>query len=144
MVRCVSTGIGIAAALVILAGVHPLSAAELAVLKSIPAANGKIAGPDVAVDIQFSAAVDHAGSRLTLATPDNKFIPLDIGTYFVASRSRPWIKHLVSIIPDEHFGCSCESFEFGGEYFPTCAHIREACRKRRLGKLPMIVGMKGR
>jgi len=80
MVRCVSTGIGIAAALVILAGVHPGRAADLTVLKSMPAANGKIAGPDVAVDIQFSAAVDHAGSRLTLATPDNKFIPLDIAS----------------------------------------------------------------
>ncbi len=77
MVR-VSTSIGIAAALVILAGVRPLGAADLTVLKSMPAANGKVAGPDVAVDIQFSAPVDHAGSRLTLATPDDKFIPLDI------------------------------------------------------------------
>ena len=78
MVRCVSTSISIAAALVILAGARPLGATDLTVLKSMPAANAKIAGPDVAVDIQFSAPVDHAGSRLTLATPANKFIPLDI------------------------------------------------------------------
>jgi methionine-rich copper-binding protein CopC len=78
MVRCVPPRGIIAAALLVLVGVGPLAAADVTVLKSKPAANAKIAGPNVAVDIQFSAQVDHTGSRLTLATPDNKFIPLDI------------------------------------------------------------------
>ncbi|HTO84950.1 MAG TPA: copper resistance CopC family protein [Methylomirabilota bacterium] len=69
---------GVVAALIATVDFRPLAAADVTVLKSTPVANAKVAGPNVAVDIQFSAPVDHAGSRLTLATPDNKFIPLDI------------------------------------------------------------------
>ena len=78
MTRRVSRSGVVAVALLVTLGVRPLAATDLTVLKSTPAANGKVAGPDVAVDIQFSAPVDHAGSRLTLATPADKFIPLDI------------------------------------------------------------------
>jgi len=67
-----------------------------------------------------------------------KFIPLDIGTFLVTSRSRPGDWHIVSLLPDEYYGCSCEDYA-KGESFNTCRHVREAERRRRLGRLAMVV-----
>lgn len=73
-----------------------------------------------------------------------KFIPLDIGTYLVMSRSRPGEYHILSLLGNgDDYGCSCEGYRFS-EPWPTCVHMRVAYRLRRQGKLPIIVGMKGR
>ena len=64
-----------------------------------------------------------------------RFIPFDIGTYLVHSGSRPAVWHVVSLIPDEYYGCSCEAYD----YAYTCRHIREAERRRRMGRLMMVV-----
>ncbi len=69
------------------------------------------------------------------------FIPYDIGTYLVRSRTRSG-HHLLCLVGDE-CGCSCEGYEFS-EPFNTCAHYREALRRRQRGRLPMIVAMKGK
>lgn len=75
------------------------------------------------------------------------FIPFDIGTYLVKSRTRDGEAHLLNLLgnegEDDPWGCSCEGYEFS-EPFNTCAHYREALRRRRQGRLPMIVAMKGR
>lgn len=67
--------------------------------------------------------------------------PRDIGTFLVESRSRPGEWHLVSLIVDEYYGCSCEGFTFSTP-FGTCSHIREVMRRLYLHKLKMIVGFK--
>ncbi len=69
------------------------------------------------------------------------FIPRDIGSYLVRSRSRDGY-HVVDLLGDDH-GCSCEGYEFS-EPFSTCAHYREALRRRQQGRLPMIVAMKAK
>jgi hypothetical protein len=70
-----------------------------------------------------------------------RFLPLDIGTYLVMSRSRKGEYHIVCLLGEER-GCSCEAYQFS-EPFNTCVHIRTAYRLRRQGKLKMIVGVKG-
>lgn len=72
-----------------------------------------------------------------------KFTPLDIGTYLVASRTRPNECHLISLLPDEYYGCSCEGYEFTTPW-NWCSHFDQAMRRRQAGKLPMIIGMRGR
>lgn len=78
-----------------------------------------------------------------------RFTPYDIGTYLVRSRTRVGV-HLVSLLgdgftaenADDPEGCSCEGFETS-KPFNTCAHYREAIKRRQRGKLPMIVAMSG-
>ena len=70
-----------------------------------------------------------------------KFIPFDILTFLVASRTRREVCHILSFI--DPVGCSCEAYENSAP-FNTCAHYREALRQRQKGKLGVIVAMKGR
>ena len=73
--------------------------------------------------------------------PHMKFIPLDIATFLVPSRTRHDVCHILSLVGDT--GCSCEAYEHSAP-FNTCAHYREAMRRRQRGKLSIIVAMKGR
>ena len=66
-----------------------------------------------------------------------RFKPYNIGTFLVRSQSRQRYHHHIDLIDCT---CSCEAFAFDG----TCSHLQEAYRRRRAGKLPMIVMMKGR
>jgi len=70
------------------------------------------------------------------------FQPFDIGTYLVKSRTRPEVTHILSLLGEDQ-GCSCEAYDFTHP-FSTCAHYREALKRRRQGRLPMIVAMKGK
>ncbi len=58
-----------------------------------------------------------------------RFIPLDIGTYQVRSRSREG-HHIVDVI--EHT-CSCEGYQF----YNVCEHLRKA--EIKFGNLTSIV-----
>ncbi len=69
------------------------------------------------------------------------FKAFDIGSYLVRSRSRDGY-HIVDLLGDDH-GCSCEGYEFS-EPFNTCAHYREALRRRQIGRLKVIVAMRGK
>jgi hypothetical protein len=73
------------------------------------------------------------------------FRAFDIGTFLVRSRSRHGEEHILSLIgdPEEGGGCSCEGYRFSAP-FNTCAHYREAIRRRQSGKLSVIVAMKGK
>lgn len=72
-----------------------------------------------------------------------RFIPLDIGTFLVTSRSEPGSHHIVSLLPDDYYGCSCIGYQLS-EPCNTCRHIREAEKRRQLGRLAMIVGIRMR
>jgi hypothetical protein len=62
----------------------------------------------------------------------------DIGTFLVRSRSRPGEWHVVSVLIDEYYGCTCEGFQTSAP-FGTCAHIREVTWRLMRHRLSMIV-----
>lgn len=66
-----------------------------------------------------------------------KFIPYNIGTFLVRSRSRHGYHHQVDLI---ECNCSCEAWQSTG----SCEHLREAYKRRVRGRLPIIVAMNGR
>jgi hypothetical protein len=64
-----------------------------------------------------------------------RFIPYDIGTFLVPSRSRRGERHIIDLID---WTCSCEGYQS----YMTCAHLREAWRRRTFEHLRIIVGMR--
>jgi hypothetical protein len=52
--------------------------AHAILLESSPAANAKIAGPDVAIKLRFNVRIDLERSRLILVHPDGSQLPLTI------------------------------------------------------------------
>ena len=68
--------------------------------------------------------------------------PYGIGTFLVKSRTRDgW--HLVSVLIDEYYGCTCEGFQMSSP-LGTCAHIREVTWRLMRHRLAMVVGFVGR
>lgn len=64
----------------------------------------------------------------------------DIGTFLVKSRTRDgW--HLVSVLIDEYYGCTCEGFQTSAP-LGTCAHIREVTWRLMQHRLGMVVGFR--
>ena len=52
--------------------------AHAILIEAVPAANSKVAGPDIAIKLRFSSRIDPARSRLTLLLPDGGQRKLEI------------------------------------------------------------------
>jgi methionine-rich copper-binding protein CopC len=57
----------------------PLVEGHAILKKSIPAANSKVAGPDVPIQLRFNARIDASRSKLSLLLPDSSTRDLVIG-----------------------------------------------------------------
>ena len=62
----------LALALAFIAGAHAI------LVKSMPAANDTVSGPDVPVELTFNSKVDQARSTLTLERPDHSMARLQV------------------------------------------------------------------
>lgn len=56
----------------------PAAQAHAILVQSTPAANGKVAGPQVALTLRYNSRIDKARSRLQLTKPDQSQVTLDI------------------------------------------------------------------
>jgi methionine-rich copper-binding protein CopC len=56
------------------------SSAHAIIVDSVPAVDGVVAGPNLAVALRFNSRIDQERSRLTLTGPDGKTVTLEMST----------------------------------------------------------------